>query len=93
MTAATQALGLLSTAEAAAQLGVSPATVRAWVRRKHLVVAMLTRDGSRATAWYLSTDVWACARARMSTAQVAAVADVWAEVDRLLAESAGQVQL
>lgn len=93
MSLTTQRLGLVSGQEAATQLGVSPITVRAWVRRKHLAVAAVTREGSRTTAWYLSTDVWACARARMSTAQVAAVRDAWAEVDRLLAERAGQVQL
>lgn len=90
---ATQRLGLLSGQEAATQLQVDPSTIRQWVRRGYLTPLTKTRDGSKLTAWYRATDLWACARQRLTPRQLAAIGDTWAEVDRLLAESAGQVSL
>jgi excisionase family DNA binding protein len=90
---ATQGLGLLSAQEAAAQLGVDPSTIRQWVRRGHLAPLTKTRSGSRVTAWYRAQDVWACARQRLTRQHLAAIRATWAEVDRILAERAGQVSL
>lgn len=85
MTAATQRLGLLSAQDAATQLHVAPPTVRQWRHRGYLTPVAMTRDGSRLTAWYLASDVWACARQRLNSRQLAEIRDTWAEVDRLLA--------
>lgn len=93
MTVYTQRLGLLSTQEAATQLQVDPATIRSWRRRGYITPLAKTRDGSRSSNWYRADDLWRCARARLGPGELAAIRDVWAEVDRLLAESAGQVQL
>lgn len=93
MTALTQRLGLVSGQEAATQLKVDPSTIRSWVKRGHLTPTVMTRAGSRVTAWYLAEDLWRCARERLSARQLAAIQDVWAEVDRLVAEGAGQVPL
>ncbi len=93
VTAATQRLGLLSGPEAATQLRVDPSTIRQWVRRGYLRPLTKTRDGSRTTSWYRATDIWACARDRLSVRELAGIRDTWAEVDRLLAERAGQVSL
>ncbi len=90
---ATQRLGLLSGQEAATQLQVDPSTIRQWRSRGYITPCARTRDGSRVTNWYRSVDVWACARARLNGKQLAAISDTWAEVDRLLAEGAGQVSL
>lgn len=93
MSTATQRLGLLSGQEAATQLQVDPSTIRKWRARGYITPVMQTRDGSKVTNWYRSADVWACARARLNPKQLAAIRDAWAEVDRLLADGAGQVSL
>lgn len=93
MSLATQRLGLLSGQEAATQLQVDPSTIRQWRRRKFITPLAQTRDGSKVTNWYRSVDIWACARQRLTPRQLAGIRDTWAEVDRLLAESAGRVSL
>lgn len=85
MSPTTQRLGLLSAQEAATQLHVDPSTIRKWVQRGYLTHLVLTRDGSKVTAWYRATDVWSCARQRLTTRQLSAIRDTWAEVDALLA--------
>ena len=92
MSLATERMGLLSAKEAATQLGVDPSTIRKWCERGHLVQT-LVRDGSTVRAWYRADDVWACARQRLSPGQLKKIRDTWDEVDRVLAERAGQVSL
>lgn len=86
-------LGLVSGQEAGPLLGIDPATIRSWVKRGHVTAVLKTRDGSRVTSWYRTDDLWRCARARLSKKQLDEIRDTWAEVDRLLAEAAGEVPL
>jgi DNA-binding transcriptional MerR regulator len=93
VSAATVRLGLLSGQEAGRHLGVSTATVRSWRTRGYIAPVAKTRDGSRVTAWYRTDDLWRCARGRLSRTKLAEIHDIWAEVDRLVAEAPGQVPL
>jgi excisionase family DNA binding protein len=70
----------LTTAEAAALLGISTATVRMLVHRGKLTPV---RRGARPLRFH-AADVWDLQVARLTAAELADRARLWAEVDAML---------
>ncbi len=67
---------VLTITEAAAQVGVSEATIRSWVMRGHLEPL---RRGAKPLR-FNEADVTACARARMTAADHDRLDALWAKV-------------